>query len=498
MCRTKKILMKLFWLIFAVSMFCIFGIALSKPLHNLVPQRMVLFTLFWIVLFGVLWYGFLWLEKRCGSLERRMKYILPLFLLCYGIALFGVSCLLRSTPVTDYQNVYEAALQLARGENVANWDYFARWYNNVGCMLVLALLFFLGSWLPAAVDVYYFVLFLNVVQVVCVIACLYYLAGRLVPRHRLAAGLMTLAVCALWIPIWGNSSIFYSDQLSFGAGVFGLTLLVKGWKKQNWYVYLAAAGAVLAVGVILKVTVATILIALGIAGFLFSKLWKHKKKIVVLGAAFVVVFSGYSLYCKTLPYQQEAYQYKIPTEYWLAVGLGENGTYAGSLELAARCEAAENYDARKAVARAYIAENIDKIWNIDHIVGKVRQNFGCGDLGSAGYLLYKDDPNFLWNWFSQEGTYFWKYSCISTSLFFAVLFLLGIGGVLQFMKKGEPGEADMLLLAVELAFWGLCLFLMLWEAQNKQLYNHSGWMLLGLVCSLNLIGEAVGKGKRRK
>ena len=489
MCKAKIRIVKLFQLIFAVSMFIIVGICLSKPLNNLVPQRMVFYTLFWVILFILLWYLSVFIEKRIAQAEQWMKYILPVFLCLYGVALYGVSCLLRSSILTDYESIYNAALCLARGEEVTNWGYFSKWYNNAGPMLALSVLFFLGSWLPASIDVYYFVLLLQVIQVVGVIACLYYLAGKFVPRHKTAAHFMVLFVSVLWIPIWGNSGIFYSDQLSFGAGVFGLALLVKGWNKKKWYVYLAAAGAIWALGVSVRATVPTILIALLIMGFLFSVLWTNKRKIAVILVSFVLVFFSCSLYCKTLPYQQEASLYKMPVEYWLAVGLGENGTYAGSLDFVAGCEATANYEMRKEYCREYIAENINQMWNPDHLIGKIRQNFGCGDLGSAGYLLYREQPNLLWNWFSQEGVYFWKYSCLSTSFFFAVLFMLGFGSLIQFVKKREFEKADLFSFSINLAFWGLCLFLMLWEAQNKQIYNHSGWLILSLVCGVNQLGE---------
>lgn len=487
MFKLKKRLVKIFQIVFALSMLLIFVIALSRPLNNLVPGRMAVYTLFWIVLFCGLWWLVCTLEKRFPSLEKKLKAVFPLFLILYGIALYVVSCLLRSEIFTDYGNVYEAALNFALGEEVTNWEYFAMWYNNVGSMLMLSFLFFLGSKLPVTVDLYYIVLFFNVLQVMLVIACLYYLAGMLIKNRSLAARMMVMAVSTLWIPIWANSSIFYSDQLSFGAGVFGVTLLVKGWEKRNWPIYIVVSGAVFAVGMTLKVTSATIVVALFITGFVFSKLWSNRKKISVLIAGFLGMYLAYTLFCGTLPYQEDAKRLKIPVEYWIAIGLGENGTYSGSEEFAIRCTTTGNREESREIAREQIASQIHNLWNPEHIVAKMRTNFGCGDMGAAGYLIYPKNENFLWNWFSQEGEYFWKYACISTAFFFSVLFLLGIGGMVQFFRKEEMREEELLFFAAELAFWGLCLFLMLWEAQDKQLYNHSGWMMLSLIYCLNLL-----------
>lgn len=494
----KRTLIKIFQLIFAVSMLLIFGIALSKPLNNLIPERMVFFTLFWVLLYGGIWWGACIVEKKLPGLQSRMKVIVPILLVVYGVALYVVSCFLRSNLLTDYENVYEAAKNLATGQEVTNWDYFSRWYNNVGCMLMLAMLFFLGSWLPASVDLYYFVLLVNVVHAMLVIACLYYLVGKLNTKHSFASQLMLLMVGVLWIPIWANTSIFYTDQLSFGVGVFAVTLLVKGWNHRRWYLFMGAAGGLLAVGMILKVTVGTIAIAMLIIGGLLSLLWKNKEKIAVAVVIFGLVFGAFSLYCETMPYQEASYRLKIPVEYWFAIGLGENGTYSGSEEFAIRCLTAENIDVRREIARKYIVDNISNLWDAEHLIGKVRQNFGCGDMGAAGYYLYRDEKNFFWNCFSQEGKYFWKYACVSTAFFFSLLFIMGIGGVVQFVQKKELTRKDFLLLSAELAFWGQCLFLMLWEAQDKQLYNHSGWMMLSLIGALNSVTEFAERKLFRK
>lgn len=534
--KIKGIITRLFWLVFSVSMFLILGAALSKPLNNLIPGDMIWYTLVWIVFFGVMWRVCCLLERKAPCMPKLLKYGLPVYLVLFGVALYTVSCLLRCGLFSDYESIYTAALHFARGEEVANWEYFARWNNNVGSMLGLSLLFFLGGWLPAGVDVYYFVLLLNVVQVMLVVYCLYDLAGKLFKTHPVAAPLMTLGICTVWIPVWANTSIFYSDQLSFGAGVFGVTLLLKSWecqraksiertggmkkagaesgKRNPWLVYAIGAGVCFGCGAVLKVTSATVLIALVIGCFLYRIVWKHKKELFVAVVSCVVVLALFSAYCRTLPYQEDAERLKVPTGYWFALGLKGNGTYAESEEFAIRCLAAEDVEQRQLMIREQIGQEIHNLWNPEHIIGKARQNFGCGDLGAAGYLLFPYHENVLWHWFSMDGDYYWKYACLSTAFFFSVLFYLGTGGLLQFVRKGkaagkskaggqdeagrqneadrqkeeadEREEAGFFIAA--LAFWGLCLFLMLWEAQDKQMYNHSGWLIISLLCSLNLTG----------
>lgn len=488
----KRTTIRIFWGIFSLSIWMILVAAITKPLNNLIPKRMAVYTLVWIALWAGVWFVLCQVEKRCKDLGKLVRVGTPIFLLLFGTVLYVVSCLLRSSLLTDYQNVYEAAYGLAMGEEITNWEYFARWNNNVGCMVILSLLFRAGKWLQGVMDLYYFVLFLNVLQVVGVVYCVCYLAGKTVKKHSAAVSLMALIMGGLWIPLWANTSIFYSDQISIGAGIFGVTLLVKGYEKKRRLLYCALAGVFFGSGVIMKATVGTILVALLIGIFLFGKLKKYWKEVVAtLGTALLVTLC-FSLYFQSLPYQKDVERLKAPIEYWIALGLGENGTYASSEEFAIRCLDAENVEQRREIARKQIRDHIGNLWSVEHIIGKARQNFGCGDMGAAGYLLYPENENLLWNWFSQEGQYYWKYACLSTAFFFSLLFLLGVGGLTQVFHKGDYERENFAFMVSALAFWGLCLFLMLWEAQDKQLYNHSAWMMLSLIYSLKELGEKIG------
>ena len=485
----------MFWLAFSISMFLMLGAAITKPLNNLIPQHMAVYTLVWICLYGGLWFLFCFLERKFPSLEKVIKCCLPIYFIIFGAALFVVSCLLRCEVFTEYGDVYNAAMNFALGQEVTNWEYFARWSNNIGTMLFLAFLFFLGRWLPAGIDLYYFVLLINVIFVLLLVYCLYYLTTKIFQRHPIAVPLMTLAVCMGWIPFFANTSIFYSDQLSLAWGVIAITLLVKGYKKRSWVAYFLAAGLAFGIGGTLKVTATTIAISLGIACFLFPAIWKEKVRLLVPLAGCLAFVLAFSCYTKTLPYQEHTERLKAPVEYWFALGLVGSGTCADSWDFVEECLYAENLEVRTKIARQQIADEIENMWDVGHIIAKARQNFGCGDLGAAGYLLWPKSENFLWNWFSQDGIYFWKYACITTAFFFSILFYNGVGGLLQFLKKQkeEALPEEMLFFLAALAFWGLCMFMMLWEAQDKFLYNHSGWMIIGLISGLNLIGERAEK-----
>ena len=483
----KRYVIRLFWLSFSISMFLILGVAISQPLNNLIPEKMFLYTMVWIGMYFGAWIFFSYLEQKIENLMEIVKRYYTFYFVILGIVLFIVSCCLRSVPITDYENIYNAAKLYAMGEEVTNWDYFARWTNNIGVMLLLSLLFYLCNWLPEQVDSYYFVLILNVLFIVLLVYCLHYLLNAFLTEDSAVVSLMTLFVCGTWIPFYANASIFYSDQLSLGFAVYAFTLLVKGHSKLRWYFYYLCSGILLGLGISVKVTVATIIVSLTITGFLFSEVWKNKRRMIIVLGGCVAYLSLFSVYTRTLPYQEWEGQLKAPVEYWFALGLVADGTYADNEEFAVYCLTAENYEQRREIAREKIKAEILNLWDGEHIIQKARQNFGAGDLGAARYFHIPVQENFLWNCCSMNGEYFWKYACVTTAFFFAVLFYMGVGGLLQFFKKDTTEEMGFFLAA--LTFWGICLFMMLWEAQDKFMYNHSGWMIITLICSFKLIDE---------
>lgn len=491
----KKILIKSFWIVFSASMLIILGAALSKPLNNLIPWKMAVYTLVWTAFFSVLFVLSFFVEKRFPHRECLFRRLLPVWLAIMGIGLFFVSLCLRSGPISDYAEVYNAAYHYANGMEVENWEYFARWNNNVGYMLVLAALFKLGSFFGGQEASYYFVLAVNVILVLLMLWCVVYLAGKASVKHSFSCSLTALCIGTCWLPFWANTSIFYSDQLSLGAAVFGLTFLVMGYEKNQGemkapLLYAVAAGFMFGIGALLKATSATLLIALVIGCVLFLKGREYRRALAVCILTMAVLFGGFWTYTSKMPYQKDVEVLKAPVEYWIALGLKGSGTYGDSEDFAIRCLTADNYEERKEIAREQIRENIDNLWDIDHILAKLRQNFGIGDLGAAGYLIWPENENLLWNWASQEGAYYWKYACLTTAFFFAWILVSALGGLRMVFRKNY-GKKDFLMFITALAFWGLALFLMLWEAQDKQMYNHSGIMILMLVFSLNLLGEGV-------
>ena len=96
------------------------------------------------------------------------------------------------------------------------------------------------------------------------------------------------------------------------------------------------------------------------------------------------------------------------------------------------------------------------------------------------------ENNIIYRFFSYDGDMFWKYACVSTAYLFSIFIYGAIGALYGFIKRKEREET---ITVAYIAVVGIALFLMLWEAQNKQLYNHSAWLCLSALYGTQVIQE---------
>ena len=498
---------RLFYIIFLPCLAAILAVAVLFPQNNLVPSRMFLYMLVWAaILSGI--------KKILEFVENRIKKtgidILKIsqisfiiYVILYGIALYLVSAAIRSDPITDYKEIYQTALRLATGEEVSDWNYFSMWTNNLGALTILTFLMRIGLVLGFS-DVYYFLLGLNVLQMMAVMASIYYLAGKISKKPdrvciNTSVQWFAVVLFTLWTPVWTGTTAFYTDQLSFGSSVIAIALLwyaasdAREQKGRKWTCAILA-GVIWGIGISAKVTSAIALVALVILGSLFlvnylkeygHQLYKWRAKLLlflVFTISLCLTFGGLYAYDQTYPSKADEYRLKMPAEYWIAMGLVGNGTYSDNAYLIRKCNYSQNIEERQQVCRKIIRDNLINILDIDHMYKKTSIIFGSGDICPTS-LQYPEQETFLWQLFYWEGAYYWKYTCTSTGFFNAVLLFMCIGCFVQAKWYKE----DDFMFFCYLTVFGVFLFLMFWEAQNKQLFNHISWMTLAVVCSMERI-----------
>lgn len=482
---------QIFLVLFGILLLMITGICLAKPQHNLIPMRMLVFTLVWMI---ILYFGRYVIVCFCSWVQRKQKeklfnILLVLFFAIWGVLLFVTGCVARSYPHTDFENVYRAADALARKAEVDNWLYFSRCTNNRFPMLFLSNLLGIGYKIGLP-DAYYFVLVYQVICVIITAMCLCYLAGNAETKKSRENSLTILMLLVLFTPIWGNIAFFYTDQLSFGYSIIAYTLIhlaIHKYSDSKWkYFLVVLSGIIWALAFQIKVTTIIPLLAVTIILFIRRKYRNNIKLIMLFGIAFALTLTAGVLRVRALPCEEYVERDSEPVLYWVALGLNGDGSYAANQEFAIQCAAADSKIERVQIVNEKIRKDWKQFFDAEHIVAKVRCNFACGDVGASGYMSspYRSE-NIVYKWISWDGKYFWKYACLSTSYLFAIFLLVAIGAFYgTFCKK-----MNATIMSSYVAVFGITLFLMLWEAQNKQLFNQTGWLLLAAGYGLQLIDD---------
>lgn len=382
---------------------------------------------------------------------------------------------LRVYPGWDFGAVYEGAVQLV--ENGAFTDqskwYFTTYPNNVAVCLFLVLVFKLLGWLCSYIT-------LGVLLNVCLMMvgiCFFFLLMR--HLYGIRCVFLGLLICGLFLPFYMHTPIFYTDTfaLPFVTGTF---LLYQLRKKDIRY--LAAVALFLAVGYKMKGSLGVILIALLIHLWLQKESFgAHIKQSVLLVVPFLLLTG----FLTVLPGQlslwdkEDVQKNEFPLEHWFAMGLENNGGYSSDVYW--MTASVEGKEEKKAVDREFINKKLQEYGisgMLQHL--KVKVVFTWGDGAYFAPEKLKRDPmkeSGLHAWFLYDGAKYRKtYRYCNV---FQVLLLLGIllSVCANFFQKGRVREIQ----AMQLAVFGLFLFLLIWETRSRYLINFVPvFVLLGI------------------
>lgn len=481
------------YIIFAGLMLCILTLAIAHPANNLISWQMLLGTMAGTVL--LLAAGALW--NRIYEKIGRRTGLYVLCLVGFGVALYLTSLCREGNAYTlaDYTQIYSAAMDLANGSEISNASYFLNYSNNLKPMFLLSLLFRAAGILH--LPVFPFTLAVNVVQVLLVIwGCGYLAEWEGDTRWRFPI----LVAFVLFLPVWGMVSVFYTDSMSFGLGILGLAFLKKAGNKAGkrrivWFVC-AALSMVLAAA--WKIT-AMIPVIAAVIIILWQRLrcsWKSAVTFLTVFAAFSLALS---IWTNTYEVTRQARTTADPLLSWVALGMREDGSWNNNREFVDRLNELPTTDAKMDYTLEYMKANRDSFFDREHLVRKICRNFANGNLGVSEFLFIEDDDGTLiWDLFSPWGSRYWRTSqycfCYLGSMY--VLLLLGMLRCIYDLCRGR--ELSPLLMICQLAFFGIFLFLMLWEANSRQLYNQMPGIILGSVLSMRAVGTFFIEKKARK
>lgn len=397
--------------------------------------------------------GNIWLAGACV-----LFIIITLGLLCAGLAL-------RVYPSWDFGSVYLGAVELAEDgafSGQSNW-YFTTYPNNVAVCMFLAGIFKLFggfcNYITLGVLLNIFLLVLGLIFLFLLVCHLY---GR-------RFGFLAILFCAVFAPFYMHAPIFYTDTfaLPFVTGAF---LSYQLRKKDVRFMVLTAA--VLALGYKIKGSLGVIVVALLI------HIWLQKEKLkvhVIQSLLLVVPFLLTTTFLTALPRQlsfldtTEASKNEFPIEHWLAMGLVGNGGYSSDVYWITA--STEGKEAKKEVDRGFIREKLGEYGARgmrQHLQTKILFTWGDGVYFAPEKLKrepLQESP--LHTWVLYDGANYGKTYQYCSAVHWLLLFGVLLSVLCNFLERGEGREAQ----AMQIALFGLFLFLLIWETRSRYLVN---------------------------
>ena len=475
----KEVLSRIIFWCMVVFMTVGLVVCISGTQHNIVWYKELGVTAGMAV--GI-WIVGLILRKCNLFLMEHKSRLLFLILIIFAAGLYGVSFVSRNEPMYDYKVLYESALSYASGGE-ADWGYLAQWSNNFGIFIWLLLPMKLCNMMSVS-DPFPVLLAINTILAVWSGYCVFDVLSHFI--DDLSIAFMGLFLYMGFLPLWGGTNYFYTDSVSMFFSIGAVWVIVK--RGDEW-IGCVLAGILWAVGFELKATAAISLIAFEwVSVMRFCPQGRaERREYCVMGKetgtsrggskigwllllfSFCVCLYGLQQVRKEFPsYEYEA-EYGVPYSYWLALGIHNDGSYPGNIEFAEKLLNTPGFLAKDRLANAYIREHVSDLWNPDHIIAKIRYNFASGKMGLSEFN--QNSTTFMHELVNDYGKY-GGYSTMFASAYFYAIIVFGLYGSVRVLMSDTKDDLSSIAL---LTVFGLCAFLMIWESNNRQLYNHIPW-----------------------
>lgn len=421
-------------------------------------------------------------------LERYHKVLFPGFLILYGCLLAGLCILNQSEQQGECANLIAGARYVAGLSDRMDWMYFARCNNNIIPMLTISLIFCLGHMLGLE-NPYGLGVLINILQVLAALYCVFHICRKNTGGSYVAGwlGMVLLAVC---FPILGQTKALYTDAMTFCLGIVAFYL----WQEADagehtggkYWLRLIGAGILWGVGGALKPTVLISLVAVFLFICFFQKGSRWKNLVMLVPVLLLVM--GLGRYADGFSDEELVAEAGTPKfSYWIAIGLKGDGSFCQNEDYSYGLNSVYGMEEKENWTYQYIRKNLYEFINPEHIKNKAINNFANGCLGGSDFMYAGDEQDILFDWVSQEGKFFWYYSMICTGYFYFLLVLMIFSCVQIWKNKDDicPG-----IFVPMITMLGIMIYLMIFEANNRQLYNHMPWLVCVSVNGLVFAVEA--------
>lgn len=449
------------WILCAVSM------DQSKRICLLAAALLIVFALV------------VWLTKKASlKMQNQKRFfriasLILLLVMAAGLLYAGME--LKVYPSWDFGSVYQGAVEIVEDGAFSDGSngYFTAHSNNVAVCMLLAAFFWLFRGAASYITLG---ILLNVGLILLGLVFFYFLTEKLYGSRE---GFLLILCCVFFLPFYMHVPIFYTDTfaLPFVTGAF---LSYQYRKKDARWLILTAA--VLAAGYKVKGSLGVILIAFLIHIWLYRETAMERlKKSLLLMVPFLLLVGVLTVLPEQMPFfdTSEKEKNEIPIEHWIATGLVDSGGY--SAEVYWMTVSAEGVEAKRAVDRQFIRDTLEEYGvsgMVKHLEDKIQFTWGDGVYFAPEKL--KREPvkeSALHSWVLYDGRDYQK-----TYMYCSAVQLLLLAGILlsvlrNFLEKGRVREVQ----AMQLAVFGLFLFLLIWETRSRYLVNFVPvFLLLGM------------------
>ena len=505
-------LSKIILILSGCSLLVVLSAGILYPPHNLLKFPLIPFlVLSCAIVFGLLFF----LPKRKTAPDQKEPEFLPILYIILLVAFCGITITvsllnpLREDSLRDYQVVLANARNIARSLPLETPLYYQMASNNFKPTLLVSAIIRISDFLHIN-DAAFISCFSCIITTVSVLFTSLLIEGCDRWKYRI----LLLFLFIFMIPVYVQAGILYTDTMTFGSAVLSIFLIKKAFHaysdhhKMRSVILAALSGCFAGLGFSLKVTVAIPLFAAVIL-FIIFLIAHSKEKSLPKGSLFfpllTVILSFLCMYFSLEVYAKSFEDYRIsknteePVIGYIALGLKGDGSFAENSDFANIERYLPTKSEKSEYSANYIRENLNQFYNPAHITRKLNRNFSGGFLGADDFVHYPlNDGNILYHLFDAWGRYYWRasqYCFLYIHLLYSILLSGTIFGIWQINKTKKIPFGVLL---GSLTFLGIFLFLMFWEANNRQLYNQMPILCFGIICVIRAIRERSDESSGRQ
>ena len=439
---------------------------------------------------------------RTELLERCAAWLVPVFLLASLILMLLCGFWLAHEPFCDNAYVLHGADIVSRYGNFPRglddytYYYLLHFPNQWGFTMLLSLLPF--ERLTASIGSSGILYLLSVIESLLYAFSFFALLRTVKQRFGVRAQLQLTFCLASFFPHYAASAVLYTDTFSMPFVLLALCCMLQidgNTPRKKAALLSFGCGLALLIGGLIKMTCLILLIATAIVWLLTLP---PKRAAVCLAVPLVIVTAGIKAFNFSVAHRvfdpDEAAYNQVPLLHWVMMSLPTGDNYYGSsieddysYTFGLMGDGASKAEIMQSI-RDRLGERLSAFRSFKNIYsGLLRKSANYMGDGTFGMTEMLDDaplrPNILSEFVLYDGAYYSFYVDLCGGIWFAHL----AAAALACLKDAEKRRFDLAIPAI--AFLGLMIFEMLWEARSRYMFNFAPLILVVSACGLTRRAE---------